>query len=158
MGLVDKLTEVDKYVWKQYEKVTQYCNKEYGWDKYDLERKSNKAMVASGVGVGFYNTLEGYLGSSPIHIGVGLTVTAFVGGLYYLIEGSSKRKEAEEIKKLERGNGTVSAPQFLAWRPPYFGTLLILRLRLSDLLIVVSALLSISKDRLAGTCPQSLKR
>ena len=115
MGLVDKLTELDEYIWKQHEKVTQYCNKEYGWDKYDLARKSNKGMAVSWVGSATYSALEGVLGSSPSFVGAGIFSLAVAGASYYFLEQFFQRHEKMELKRLECN--TMSAPHFLAWRP-----------------------------------------
>ena len=115
MGLVDKLTELDEAIWKQYEKVTNHCNREYGWDKYDLARKSNKGMVVSWVGSATYSALEGVLGSSPSFVGAGIFNLALAGASYYFLEQFFQRHEKTELKMLECN--MMSAPHFLAWRP-----------------------------------------
>ena len=117
MGLVDKLTEIDEGIWKQYQKVNNYCHKEFGLDKYDLARKSNKSFLVSGVGFAGYGALENVLGSSPSHlVGDALGVAA-TGFLYALFRDVLKSREKEEQNLLK--NGIVEVPRFKAWRPVF---------------------------------------
>lgn len=117
MGLVDKLTELDEAIWKQYEKVTNYCNREYGWNKYDLARKTNTGMGISAVGTGVYGALEGMLASSPALIGTNLFCPMIAIGSYYLLKIRDEYQEKKEISQLEQLGDAIPAPQFYFSRP-----------------------------------------
>src|SRR3989344_8682973 len=115
MSLTDKLTELDEVIWKQYEKVTQYCNKEFGWNKYDLVGKANVGTAISAVGTGVYGTLEGYLDSSPVLAISHLFVPTMALGIYYTLKKNIGVWEKRERHQME--NGMIKAPQFKALRP-----------------------------------------
>jgi len=116
MGLVDKLTELDEYIWKQYEKVTQYCHKEYGWNKYDLASKTLAGETASLSGSSTYIFLTGIEGNDTIAITGGAVVGLVAVSNHYLKRNLIKRKEEREIKLLER-TGAVNEHWFNALRP-----------------------------------------
>ncbi len=120
MTLTEKLTELDQVIWKQYEKVTQYCNKEFGWNKYDLARKTNTGMGISAAGAGVYGVLEGVLGSSPATVGASLFCPMVGIGYCYLTKIIiNESQEKEEISQLEKG--VVHAPEPRAYRPLLLG-------------------------------------
>lgn len=116
MGLVDKLTELDQAIWKQYEKVTQYCNKEYGWNKYDLMRKANSGAAAFSFGEGVYASALGVISDDGTALGFGLTIGITSMLVYYLGKNRIERRENFEKKLLEGSNFTLQ-PHFWAGRP-----------------------------------------
>ena len=93
MGLVDKLTELDEYIWKQYEKVTQYCHKEYGWNKYDLASKTLAGETASLSGSSTYIFLTGIEGNDTIAITGGAVVGLVTVSNHYLKRNLIKEPE-----------------------------------------------------------------
>ena len=118
MDLLDKLEELDEAIWKQYEKVTQYCNKEFGWNKYDLAQKSNTAFVAAFVGENIYWGLEGVLGSSPGTL-IGTIVNVSLGGFaFYSMRKNLHSQEKREESQLEEG--IIFPPHRRFWRPLAF--------------------------------------
>lgn len=119
MGLVDKLTELDQYIWTQHEKVTHYCNKEFGWDKYDLARKANTSQTAFLSGAAIYLTLMGIEGKDMATVAVSAVWSLLGVGLHYHDNDSIKRREKDESKTLER-TGAISKPEFNALRPAWF--------------------------------------
>lgn len=116
MGLAEKLTELDEKILHGYEKVTNYCDKEYGWNKYDLARKANTLNYAASLSVGAGWTLEGVLGDD-------LTTTVFATLTSLVILGaySVSKKILEEKEKTEIGllaqSGAVNKPNFRPARP-----------------------------------------
>lgn len=122
MGLVDTLNAVDEAVWRKYETVTQYFHKEFGWDKFDLARKANGAYLAAAVGNGFYEGLEGALGSSSINYATAGILLALPGMVYAINRLALNYEEKEERSSLER-LGVAEIPRAHAWRP-IFGALL----------------------------------
>ena len=118
MGLVEKLTDLDEAIWEQYEKVTQYCNKEFGWDKYDLMKASSGLTSASFFGANFYMSLAGWQWDNPRLASVG-TFGAAVGiGLYYLNRSEINETEKKEVASLH--NGVIKKPIFGPKRPSLF--------------------------------------
>ena len=120
MVLVDKLEELDQAIWKQYEKVTNYCNKEYGWNKYDLARLSNSADNCSYLGAGVYLAITGYNGSSVTSFIVGALVVPFSMLNYHGQKKSLTRDEELEGKLLEI-TGAAKPVVYKSWRPLNFG-------------------------------------
>ena len=118
MGLVDKLTELDQYIWTQHEKVTNYCNREYGWNKYDLARKTHACQIASFSAIPVYTSLQGIEGNNASMIIAGAALGLLTVGLHYSGRFRIKREEEKEIKLLER-TGAVNEPQFSAFRPAW---------------------------------------
>src|SRR3989344_9305255 len=116
------LTDLDEAIWKQYEKLTHYCNKTFGWDKFDLAKKANGAYLVSGVGYGFYEGLEGALGSSSENYVTAGIFAASAGMLYAINRMALTFREQRERSYFER-SGVAEAPQAKAWRP-LFGALL----------------------------------
>jgi len=116
MGLTDKLTELDQYIWKQHEKVTQYCNKELGWDKYDLAGKSFNGATLSFAGIGIY---LGVAGIETQHYGMlGLTglfsVISYASNFFVQKElAYKKEKELEQLIE----SSAVNKPNFGPERP-----------------------------------------
>ena len=60
MGLTDKLTALDQYIWKGYKKATQYANNALGWNKFDLARKSLTGIDVSAIGFWSYDLMLGF--------------------------------------------------------------------------------------------------
>ena|SRR3989338_2927690 len=54
------LTSLDELIWQQFEKVTRYAHKNYGWDKYDLAEICNSATAFSLLGGGIYDAIATY--------------------------------------------------------------------------------------------------
>ncbi|MEK6940254.1 MAG: hypothetical protein AABX31_06020, partial [Nanoarchaeota archaeon] len=116
MGLTDKLIELDQYFWKQHEKVTHYCNREYGWNKYDLVRKANLATYGSMFGEGTYLAIGGLVGDSLGSAALGGILSLVAAGAYSLSKKVIDRKEAREINLLIE-SGATEEPHFEAYRP-----------------------------------------
>lgn len=119
MGLVDKLTELDKYIWTGFEKVTQYCNKEYGWDKYDLAKGMVSSTAGSLLGAGVYTSTLSVIGDTSFGAGFGVGVGVGLGLVALLARNVGKQisdiVEYHELKDLEQG--VVFQPVFKAIRP-----------------------------------------
>jgi len=119
MGLTDKLTELDEAIWKKYERVTHYCNKEFGWNKYDLTRKTNAALCASLLGEFTFCGIGGVTESSPFKAAVGGIMSLLVIAAYPTAQKRIQKKEEEEVNLLVK-TGATTEPQFTAWRPALF--------------------------------------
>ncbi len=120
MGLVDKLTELDEAIWKQYEKVTQYCNKEYGWNKYDLATRAALGASISYFGASVYTLIYGFQTSNMISTTVGV-MGSLVGIRYdYSRKKDYEIEEAIEIRRFE-SDGAIPSPQSKPYRPLEFG-------------------------------------
>jgi len=73
------LTSLDELIWQQFEKVTQYAHKEYGWNKYDLSRWCDNAAALSLVGMGTYSALQGFIDPTtraPLNLSLGFAAVA----------------------------------------------------------------------------------
>lgn len=116
MGLVNKLTELDQYIWKQYEKVTQYCNRKYGWDKYDLKTISEKTVAVAFAGAGTYETIIGFSINSLPFLAIGLLTGAGSIHQYFKVEADNKKERKEELEQISR-TGAVKEPRFSFERP-----------------------------------------
>ncbi|MEK6809162.1 MAG: hypothetical protein AABY40_00650 [Nanoarchaeota archaeon] len=116
MGLVDKLTELDKAIWQKYETVTQYCNKEYGWNKYNLTRSMDSAMVASLLVGGTYDLSFGVRdnNSDGITLGAIMLLSALYAG--HKFKDQQHYREKKEDRLLE-STGAGLTPRFSALRP-----------------------------------------
>ena len=57
---IDALTSLDELIWKQFEKITHYADKEFGLSKWDLARTSHTAFLLSGIIVSNSLLVEGY--------------------------------------------------------------------------------------------------
>ncbi len=124
MGLEDKLIQVDKFIWKGFEKVTQYAYKHGGYSKYDLAQVCDTASSIGITGYGvycfaeFYNfnhTLENlsWLGMA---MGAILTVAGYIG--YSTSKKYNLRTEETETNEILR-TGAVRQPMFTFFRPLY---------------------------------------
>lgn len=114
MGLVDKLTELDEKIWKQYEKVTNYCNKEFGWNKYDLANKCLLGESAGMLGTGFYMGLDGVKEGNPFWGTIGVLTSLLSMAYYRVYKYRHEILENREIKLLQ--DGVVYSPKFKASR------------------------------------------
>ena len=115
MGLEDKLTKLDEAIWKQYEKVTQYCNKEYGWNKYDLATRAALGSSISYLGAGVYMFIYGFQTSNMFFTTLGITGSLVAIPNYYVSKKGNEQKEAMEIKRLEN-SGVLPFPTFKPYR------------------------------------------
>jgi|SRR3989344_1952783 len=119
MGLVDKLMELDKSIWKQHEKVTQYCNKEFGWNKYDLARKAQTGATGSMVGAGTYNSLLALYTHSVSEIIGGAVLISLGYLLHRNVTEVLNHNEKVETEMLQR-RGLVKKPEIKASRAATF--------------------------------------
>ena len=120
MGLVDKLTEVDEAIWKQYEKVTNYCNREYGWNKWDLANIANGGRSASLLGMGVYETIFGLNNGTMYDLAIGAVMGVLAVAGYNGRKKAYGSLEEKELKKLEK-TGAAEPIQFNPYRPLFFG-------------------------------------
>lgn len=120
MGLEDTLTKLDEKIWKQYEKVTNYCNEEYGLNKYDLATRAALGASISFLGTNVYLLIGGFQISSMFSITVGIMGSLVAVPAYYVRKKDYEREEAEEMKLLE-SNGALQSPISKPYRPLDFG-------------------------------------
>lgn len=114
MGLIDKLTELDRYIWKGYEKVTQTANKHLGWNKYDLTKISETTACLLGVGAATYYAILDYKSDSS------LLIPSMLAGGFFVANYYRRRKDLEQLEKLETELselGGVVHPRFNPIRP-----------------------------------------
>ena len=116
------LTSLDELIWKEFEKVTQYEHKEWGWDKYDLARMSDNVAVLSLVEMGTYSALHGFIDSStraPLNLSIGF---AAVAAAYFLSKHKQRKNDEFELEELKDfvETGAVRPPIILWFRPLYF--------------------------------------
>lgn len=109
MGLVDKLTEADEKIWKQYEKITQYCNKEYGWNKYDLASKASLGTAISHLSGSVYMLIDGLQTSNMFFTTLGIAGSLLSIPSYYFSKKDYERNEAAEIRRFESGGALPSS-------------------------------------------------
>ena len=119
MGLVDKLFELDQYIWKGYEKATLYANNALGWDKFDLARKSLTGMDASTIGFWSYYSTLSFKTDSIANLIASLVPAVASAGLTMIGTYSSKKElEQREITETRLAeNGVTIPPRFSRWRP-----------------------------------------
>ncbi len=55
--MTNPLTSLDELIWKQFEKVTQYAHKNYGWDKYDLAKATHLSSSIAMAGMCTYGSI-----------------------------------------------------------------------------------------------------
>ncbi|MDP3734139.1 MAG: hypothetical protein Q8R37_02830 [Nanoarchaeota archaeon] len=121
MGLTEKLTELDEYIWKQFEKVTVKANKELGWNKYDLARATKSLANVTYGGTGFYLSLLGYNNLEnnsnsylAMLMGVGLTIAApLMQKNDMKVYNQFEERETAIIKE----TGAALQPTFESYRP-----------------------------------------
>jgi len=119
MGLVDKLTEVDKTIWHGYEKVTNYCNQEFGWDKYSLAKGANLGQSISYFGGGLYFFIEGLQSGNNGSLMIGGMSSLYALGSFYVDNRDLQKDEKKEIALLEKTSATT-LPRFKPSRPVIF--------------------------------------
>jgi hypothetical protein len=119
MSLESLLTKVDEATWKQYEKVTNWAYKNYGWSKYELATMCGRAEGICFTGYGTYLTLNCLNDSSSLMKGVGIATGAtcsIVGG--YIFNSAPKRnKQLEQAEKELAIYGVTRKPEFGKKRP-----------------------------------------
>ncbi len=114
------LTSLDELIWKQFEKVTQYAHKNYGWDKYDLTNVMETAASGLMMGYGTYLVTAATMANS-FSRGIGYAFLGTGTGLLGIIFGSLSRRRNEngrtkELQKLLQ-TGAASKPHYNALRP-----------------------------------------
>ncbi len=126
--MANPLTSLDELIWNQFEKVTQYAHKNYGWDKWDLAHLANWATGASFVGAGIYSFLALNHETSPVEQAVDTTfgilgLTIGMAAPYAFNKLNQYHREAELDQLIH--SRSVKRPQF-SWKRPlfmYFGIL-----------------------------------
>lgn len=120
MRLVDILKRADKKIWEQYETVTNYCNKEYGWNNYDLARKMHALEWGGTVCMGSYIAISGITMESVASIVLGGLLSLASIPVYY-----SNKQKCDDLEssahKLYEDTGTVTQPIFKPLRPLLVG-------------------------------------
>ncbi len=114
------LTSLDELIWKQFEKVTQYAHKNYGWDKYDLTNVMETAASGLMIGYGTYVVTAATMANS-FSRSIGYAFLGTGTGLLGIIFGSlsRRRNENERAKELQKllQTGAASKPHYTAIRP-----------------------------------------
>lgn len=110
------LTSLDELVWKQFEKVTQYAYKNYGWDKWDLTNIVDQAFCASYLGIGIFASEIGMQTYNPQHFL--MAIVGIVGGITmsYGFNQKNKLSREKEINSFLK-KGATYKPYFDSFRP-----------------------------------------
>ena len=122
MSLESILTKVDEATWKQYEKVTDWAYKNYGWSKYDLAKSSIWGEGISICGVYTYLGISGFNYNPTKWLTVLTGVCCSLTGILYANTFSKGVNSQEQIENetLTRTEA-VYEPRFDAWRPLALG-------------------------------------
>ena len=119
MGLTDKLTALDQYIWKGYKKATQYANNALGWNKFDLARKSLTGIDVSAIGFWSYDLMLGFKTDSIADLIASLGSAVAATGLT-MVGTYSYRKELGQREIIETRlaeNWVIVPPRLKPWRP-----------------------------------------
>ena len=115
----DTLTSLDKLIWEQFEKVTQYAHRNYGWDKWDLASLADRVCGAAFIGVGIYTLLLTNHTSPDQQTTLTLegAVSLLLGPTApYLMKKTYEIRQRCEYYQLLQGS-SVKQPSFSWWRP-----------------------------------------
>lgn len=118
--MTNPLTSLDELIWKQFEKVTQYAHKNYGWDKYDCAQVTSTAAGGSMVGYGVYSVLAAVATDSFPYSIVFVSVGVACGIMGTIFPSYAKKiHEEERRKELKKllNKGAVEIPRYTARRP-----------------------------------------
>jgi|SRR3989338_9204905 len=96
--MTNPLTSLDELIWKQFEKVTQYAHKEYGWDKYDLAHVIDSVSGVVAVGTGTYGLIVGTLEKNIPYLAEHISLVPLCG--FILIKGSMNGNKSVNRKNL----------------------------------------------------------
>lgn len=110
----------DRKIWEQYGKVTGYCNKEFGWNKYDLVRKAMTVTNLGMIGFGSCGAIFGAEIGSSLTIGAGGLIATLQLPIYYSDKKQSIEEEKKEYKIMEK-TGAVKKPVFRPTLPIFLG-------------------------------------
>ncbi len=114
------LTSLDEIIWKQFEQVTQYAHRNYGWDKYDCKQITDSLSGVAVLGLGIYNILLGYnLDDRFIqsgYIASGVIYSAGGISLHYFSKKVNETCRKREVKKIIQNRATQQ-PSFTSARP-----------------------------------------
>lgn len=117
MSLESLLIKVDESIWKQYEKVTNWAYKNYGWSKYDLMKACGLAQGISIFGVGVYSVLNSFNRSPP-------SAGEIIGGISLSTVGIAlsnfTHKQSKQLEQSEMDlavEGVATKPKFGIWNP-----------------------------------------
>src|SRR3989338_10069535 len=114
------LTSLDELIWQQFEKVTQYAHKNYGWDKYDCKQVTDSLSGVAGVGFGVCSILLGYnldkafISSGYMAMGVALAGLGIC--IPYLSEKADNYYRKQEVREIIQ-SGATQQPSFIWTRP-----------------------------------------
>lgn len=119
-SMTNPLTSLDELIWKQFEKVTQYAHKNYGWDKYDLTNIMETTTGGLMMGYGTYLVTAATMTNS-FSSGIGYSFLGTGTGLFGILFASfsRRRNENERAKELQElmETSTVTKPHYTAIRP-----------------------------------------
>ncbi len=129
MGLEERLIQVDKFIWKGFEKVTQYAYRHGGYSKYDLAQVCDTASSVAITGMGVYGVMRGYyhvdqntkisgIAIGAINVGIGLCK-------YFWSKVDNRDSEKSEVAELLR-TGATRQPSFTFIRPLCFTAMAVL--------------------------------
>ncbi len=111
------LTSLDEIVWKQFEKVTQYAHRNYGWDKYDLATRCSSLVTCSLLGGGMYMAIANYSTGNFVRGSLSLVSFAAMGVsidiLSKYLHNQWRKNETEELTN----TGATREPTFTSVRP-----------------------------------------
>ncbi len=126
---MNPLETLDQIVWKQYEKVTNYCNDKVGWNKYDLAKLSNDTAGIFAVGTTVYSAINSYFGMNkfvdqPNFSNLWDVIVSLACIPLYLSFAKTSYKESQQYKEKEEKEyqslletGAVKQPTISATRP-----------------------------------------
>ena len=90
------LTSLDELIWKEFEKITQYAHKNYGWDKYDLATLTHLSCSIAMAGMCTYASINEAIDHH-------YNTSAFTGFLIMpiAVHHQSQRKFCDNLKEIE---------------------------------------------------------
>lgn len=104
LEMTNPLTSLDELIWKQFEKVTQYAHKEYGWDKYDL---ANVMHLSGSMAMAGMCTYASILEAINHQYGTSAVVGSLIVPIAY--HHQSQRSFYEQLKKIELKTLTITS-------------------------------------------------
>src|SRR3989338_11041410 len=111
------LTSLDELIWKEFEKVTQYAHKNYGWDKYDCKQVTDSLSGVAALGVGIYGYISGFALNEYVAFAPFGTIFSAGGiSLPYLWKKENEISRTREINEIIQ-QGVARQPLYTWMRP-----------------------------------------
>lgn len=118
MTLEEKLAKVDEKIWKQFERISDYAYRYFGYNKYDLARKCDNTAAIGLLSAAVYTGIVGTM-SLPIGAGLLAGTAVLIPTSYIYYHCRTEDNNAGEKKEIELllKTGAASAPNFGSDRP-----------------------------------------